>query len=185
LRRYVLERSIRERGRFRRDVRMSNATRRIDDDSSRHRAQSPVSRGAQAARRAATATVLVGALAALAATVLPVLRVEIAGAVQPALDRTGWDLHGPVLIALALLAVLLLPAAARGASGAAAVIVVAGLVIIGITVIADLPDVGDSGLVGARLIEGTAKAGAGAYAEALAGVLLVLGGGVLAFLREE
>ena len=164
---------------------MSNATRRIDDDSSRHRAQSPVSRGAGAARRAAAAAVLAGALAALAATILPVLRIEITGRVQSSLDRSGWDLHGPVLLALALLAVLLLPAAVRGSGAAAAVIVVAGLVIIGITAATDLPDVGDTGLVGARLIEGTAKAGAGAYAEALAGVLLVLGGGVLAFLREE
>jgi len=164
---------------------MSNATRRIDDDSSRQRAQSPVSRGAGAARRAAAAAVLAGALAALAATVLPVLRIEIAGRVQSSLDRTGWDLHGPALLALAALAVVLLPAAARGSGIAAAVIVVAGLGIIGITAGLDLPDVGDTGLVGARLIEGTAKAGAGAYAEALAGVLLVLGGGVLAFLRDE
>jgi len=129
--------------------------------------------------------VLAGAVAALAATVLPVLRIEIAGRLQSSLDRTGWNLHGPVLLALALLAVLLLPAAARGSGVAAAVIVVAGLGIVGLTAAMDLPDVGDTGLVGARLIEGTAKAGAGAYAEALAGVLLVLGGGVLAFLRDE
>ena len=164
---------------------MSNVTRRIDDDSSRQRAQSPVSRGAGAARRAAAVAVLAGALAALAATVLPVLRIEIAGRAQSALDRTGWDLHGPALIALAGLAVLVLPAAARGSGLAAAVIVVAVLGIVGITAATDLPDVGDTGLVGARLIEGTARAGAGAYAEALSGVLLVLGGGVLAFLRDE
>ena len=164
---------------------MSHATRRIDDDSSRQRAQSPVSRGARTARRAAAMAVLAGAVAAVAATVLPVLRIEIAGRVQSSLDRTGWNLHGPVLLALALLAVLLLPAAARGSGVAAAVIVVAGLGIVGLTAAMDLPDVGDTGLVGARLIEGTARAGAGAYAEALAGVLLVLGGGVLAFLRDE
>jgi len=164
---------------------MSHATRRIDDDSSRQRAQSPVSRGARAARRGAAAAVLAGALAALVATVLPVLRIEIAGRVQSSLDRTGWDLHGPALPVLALVAVLLLPAAVRGSGMAAALILVAGLGILGITAATDLPDVGDTGLVGARLIEGTAKAGAGAYAEALAGVLLVLGGGVLAFLRDE
>lgn len=164
---------------------MSHATRRIDDDSSRQRPQSPVSRGARAARRAAAAAVLAGALAALAATILPVLRIEIAGRVESSLDRTGWDLHGPALLALAALAVVLLPAAVRGSGLAAAVIVVAGLGIVGIAAATDLPDVGDSGLVGAQLVEGTAKAGAGAFAEALAGVLLVLGGGVLAFLRDE
>ena len=164
---------------------MSNATRRIDDDSSRQRAQSPVSRGAGVARSAAAVAVVAGALAGLAATVLPVLRIEIAGRVLSSLDRTGWDLHGLALLALAGLAALLLPAAARGSGVAAAVIVVAGLGIVGIAAATDLPDVGDTGLVGARLIEGTARAGAGAYAEALSGVLLVLGGGVLAFLRDE
>ena len=100
---------------------MSNATRRIDDESSRQRAQSPVSRGAGVARSAAAVAVVAGALAGLAATVLPVLRIEIAGRVLSSLDRTGWDLHGLALLALAGLAALLLPAAARGSGVAEAV----------------------------------------------------------------
>ena len=163
---------------------MSSTARRIDDDSSPRAADSQLSRGAAMARRAAAAAVLAGVFAALAATVLPVLRIAIAGEVVPALDRGGWELHGPALPGLALLAVLLLPAAARGVLPAAAGIAVAGAAILAVVLLTDLPDVGEAGLVGARLVSGVSRAGAGAYAEALAGVLLLLGGGVLAALRE-
>ena len=164
---------------------MSSATRRIDDDSSSRGPESRVSRGVSRGHWAGVATVLAGALATVAATILPVLRVEVDGHVRPGLDRTGWDLHGPALLALALLAILLVPAAVRGTLAAAAGIVVAGLAVLGIAVLSDLPDIGDVGSVGRHLIDGTVTAGAGAYAEALAGMLLVLGGGLLVFLRDE
>ena len=54
----------------------------------------------------------------------------------------------------------------------------------GIVALGDLPDVGDTGLVGGRLVEGTLSAGSGAYVEALAAVLVLLGGGVLVALRD-
>ena len=163
---------------------MNNATRRIDDDSSPRGVESQPATSTSAGRRAAAAAVLAGAIAAIAATFLPVLRIAVDRELQPALDRSGWDLHGPAPAGLALLGVILLPAAVRGSAVAAAAIAVTGLAILGIVVIADLPDVGDTGLVGAELAQGTARAGAGAYAEVLAGVLLVLGGGVLALLRS-
>ena len=163
---------------------MSSATRRIDDDSSPGAPDSTASRGTSAARPAAAAAVLAGALAALLATVLPVLRVTIAGDLEPSLDRSGWDLHGPALIGLGLLAVVLLPAAVRGLTSAAAGIALAGLVLLGIVALGDLPDAGDTGLVGGRLVEGTLSAGSGAYVEALAAVLVLLGGGVLVALRD-
>ncbi len=163
---------------------MNSAPHRIDDDSSPHAADSEVSRGAARGRRAAAVAVLLGAFAALAATFLPVLRVAIDRELEPSLDRTGWDLHGPALIGLAILAVVLLPAAVRGVTAAAGAITLTGIVLLGIVLLGDLPDIDDTGLVGGRLVEGTLRAGAGAYAEALAGVLVVLGGGVLLALRE-
>lgn len=163
---------------------MNSAPRRIDDDSSTSAPDSHVLRGTSAARRAAGAAVLAGAVAAILATVLPVLRVTIAGELEPSLDRSGWDLHGPALIGLGLLAVVLLPAAVRGVTAAAAVITLAGLVLLGIVLLGDLPDAGDTGLLGGRLVEGTLGAGSGAYAEALAAVLVLLGGGVLTALRD-
>jgi hypothetical protein len=164
---------------------MSSVARRSGDDSSSHQAGSGAGRGVSAARRAGAAAVVAGAAAAVLATFLPVLRVAADRELVPALDRSGWDLHGPALIALALLAVVALPAAVRGAVAAALAICVSGLVVLGLAVLDDLPDVGTKGLVGADLLEGVTRAGAGAYVEVLAGVLLVLGGGVLALLREH
>lgn len=163
---------------------MNHAPRRVDDDSSTRAPDSQVSRGASAARRGAGAAVVLGALAAIAATVLPVLRVAVDRELQPALDRSGWDLHGPALIILAVLALLLLPAAVRGMTAAAGLITLCGAILLGIVLLGDLPDINDTGLVAKSLVEGTLRAGAGAYAEALAGVLIVLGGGVLVALRE-
>lgn len=163
---------------------MSSAPRRIDDDSSSRAPDSRASRGGSTARRAAAAAVLLGALATIAATLLPVLRVAIDRELDASLDRTGWDLHGPALLVLGVLAVVLLPAAVRGVTAAAALITLAGLVLLGIVVLGDLPDIDGTGLVGGRLAEGTLRAGAGAYAEALAGVLVLLGGGVLVALRD-
>jgi hypothetical protein len=163
---------------------MNSAPRRIDDDSSSRAPDSQASRGTLAARRGAAAAVLLGALAAIAATFLPVLRVAIDRELEPSLDRTGWDLHGPALLALAILAVVLLPAAVRGVTAAAAAVTLIGFVLLGIVLLGDLPDVDDTGLVGGQLVEGTLRAGTGAYAEALAGALVLLGGGVLVALRE-
>lgn len=163
---------------------MNSAPHRIDDDSSTHAADSEVSRGTARGRRAAAVAVLLGAFAAMAATFLPVLRVAIDRELEPSLDRTGWDLHGPALLGLAILAVVLLPAAVRGVTAAAAAITLIGFVLLGIVLLADLPDVDDTGLVGGRLVEGTLRAGTGAYAEALAGALVLFGGGLLVALRE-
>jgi hypothetical protein len=164
---------------------MSNAARRIDDDSSPRAGDSQVTARGSAVRRAAAAVVLAGAVATLAATVLPVLRITVAGRIQPALDRTGWDLHGPALIGLGILVVLLLPAAVRGSLAASVGIAAAGVVILVIAGLADLPDVGDTGRVGPPLAPGAGRSGAGAYAEALAGVLLLAGGGVLTLTRPR
>jgi hypothetical protein len=163
---------------------MSSVPRRSGDDSSSHQAGSGAARGVVAARRGAVAAVVAGAAAAVLATFLPVLRVAADRELVPALDRSGWDLHGPALAALALLALALLPAAARGAQAAALAVCIAGAVVLGLAVLDDLPEIGEQGLVGAELLDGVTRAGPGAYVELVAGVLLLLGGGVLALLRE-
>lgn len=161
---------------------MSDVARRTGDDSRGAQARSGVSRGPAALRRAAAAGVLAGAAAAVVATFLPVLRVAADRELLPELDRSGWDLHGPALVALALMAVVALPAASRGSVAAALAVCACGLAVLGLAVLDDLPEIGGKGLVGADLLEGVTRAGAGAYAEVLAGVLLLLGGGVLALL---
>jgi hypothetical protein len=124
---------------------------------------------------------LAGAAALVAATLLPVLRLEVLGRVRPALDRTGWDLHGPALLVLAALALVLLALALRGSLPAALALGAAGLAVLAIAVLGDLPDVGRTDLVQEPYALGTVQAGAGAFAEIIGGVLLLGAGGALAF----
>lgn len=159
----------------------ARAAHRSEHDSRGLPADSAPSGGVRAARLGGLLIVLAGVLAALAATVLPVLRIEIAGRIRDEFDRTGWDLHGPALVLLALAALALLAPALRGSLPAALAVAACGLAILGFAVIGDLPDVGTRDLVESVYTIGTARAGTGAKAEVLSGVLLLLGGGVLAF----
>ena len=142
--------------------------------------------GAPAARRAAAVAVLVGAARHdRSRRSCPSCGWRSPASSRPSLDRTGWDLHGPALIGLGdprrrpapRRRPRRRPRPPRSSRSP-------GLVLLGIVLLGDLPDVDDTGLVGGRLVEGTLRAGAGAYAEALAGVLVLLGGGVLVALRD-
>ncbi len=187
--RYVLERSIDKQGHIRRTARMSNASRRVDEDS---RGDEPENRPGEEAgsgrsgRRAALGViVLAGSAALVAATFTPVLRITVSERVITALDRTGWDEHGAALLALSALALVLLPAALRGSVVAGLAIALSGAAAVLIAVTTDLPDIGDSGAIGARLRDGEVGAGIGAYAETLGGVLLLSAGGLLALANRR
>ncbi len=162
---------------------MSSTSHRSDVEYSRgdHAERDP-SRRLSTARGALALCGLGGIAGLVVATLSPVQRIEVAGRIRPAFDRTGWDVHGPALVLVAGVALVLLVLAVRGSRAAALGLAVCGLVAIGIAVLGDLPDIGDSGLVGERLVEGTVRAGIGAFAEVLGGVLLLLAGGVLASL---
>ncbi len=165
---------------------MSSASHRSDVEYSRgDRAERDPSRGLSAARGALALCGIAGIAGLIAATLSPIRRIEVAGHVRAAFDRTGWDLRGPALLLVAAVALVLLVAALRGSRPAALGVAVCGLVAIGIAVVGDLPDIGDHGLVGERLVEGTVTAGVGAFAEVLGGVLLLLAGGVLASLDRR
>jgi hypothetical protein len=124
---------------------------------------------------------LAGVAALVAATLLPVLRIEVVGRVRPALDRTGWDLHGPALLVLGALALLALVLALRGSLPAALAVGAAGAAALAIAVLGDLPDIGRTDLVEEPYALGTVQAGAGAFAEIVGGVLLLAAGGALGF----
>ena len=163
---------------------MNNAPRRSDVEYSRGNAADPgAARGAGAVLGLLSALVVAGAAALVAATLAPVIQVGVGGHTVAALDRTGWDRHGLALPVLATLALVLLPLALRG-SAAAFAIAGCGVGAIVIAAAIDLPDLGGAGAVGAQLAEGTTKAGAGLYLEALGGVLLLAGGGLLAMARQ-
>ncbi len=164
---------------------MSSVSRRSDDDSRGPDPDRTAPRGAWLVHPALAICALAGVASLVAATLLPVLRVEVGGSIRAALDQSGWDLHGPALIVLAVVAAVLLPAALRGSLVAALGIALTGVAALGIAVIGDLPDVGSTGPTALRLQEGTGRAGIGAYAEVLGAVLLLTAGGALALLRGE
>ncbi len=164
---------------------MSRVARRSGEDSSNPTADSAGFRLSAAVRRALGVAGLAGAACLVAATFLPVIRIEVDGRARAALDQTGWDLHGPALVLLAAVAVPLLVLALRGALIAPLALAFAGLGALAIAVFADAPDVGDTGAVGASLLEGTSVAGPGLYLETLGAILLVFAGGVIALGRGE
>jgi len=161
---------------------VSSASHLSDDEYSR---ADGASRQAPRARAALAVCALIGIASLVVATVAPVLRVATTGRIDAALDRTGWDVHGPALLLIAVVALVLLGLALRGSVAAALALAVCGLTVLGIAIASDLPDIGSTGLVGAQLLTGTTRAGLGAYAEVLGGVLLLAAGGILAFTGRE
>jgi hypothetical protein len=127
----------------------------------------------------------IAALLLLAATALPVLEVSVRGEAVSGLARSGWELHGPLLPILAAVAVAGAVLAARGRLAGAFTIAATGLVTLAVVIAGDAPDIGATGLVPGSLAQGTASAGPGFYIATLAGVLLLLTGGLLALRSYE
>jgi len=92
---------------------------------------------------------------------------------------TGGEQHSYALVLLALLAAGMAVGAtlARSPAAAAALLVV-GLVVLGITLIGDLPDTSREGAIGERFTQAEALAGAGFFYELAAGLLTTLAGGL-------
>jgi hypothetical protein len=125
---------------------------------------------------------LAGALLLLAASFTSVITITV-GTTSRVLDadtaQSGWDRHGPVLVLLALAALLLLAAALRGARVAMAGLAGVGLVVLAIAWFADRPHIHDTGSVGDVYAEASADPGSGYYLETLGGALVLLSGGSL------
>ena len=126
-----------------------------------------------------------GAAFLLAATALPVLAVSVRGEPVPGLARSGWELHGPLLPGLALVALACTPAAVRGSVAASLGVAAAGVLALLIVLVGDVPDLGATGLVPGSLAPGTASAGPGFYLAIAGSILLVATGGLLAMRRYE
>jgi len=156
-----------------------------DDEHRSTSENSRVSRaggGPEGVRAGPVSLALIGVAAAclLAATVLPVLQVSVRGETVPALGRSGWELHGPLFPILAAVAVACAVFAARGRLAGAFATAATGLVTLVLVIAGDGTDIGSNGLVPGSLAEGSASAGAGLYLSILAGILLLLTGGLLA-----
>ena len=92
-------------------------------------------------------------------------------------SQTGLERSSVALLLLGLVTFAMGSGAAFGHSRPAAVALIAiGVVVIGITLLSDLPASDDTGLIGRDYAEASASAGAGLWFELTGGVLAVLAG---------
>src|SRR3954470_21175310 len=96
-------------------------------------------------------------------------------------ELSGWDRHGPALLIVAGLALVMLVGAARGARPAMFAVLACGVVALVVAGAFDLPGLDDTGQVGELYADAAAGPRVGFWLEVGGGALLVLcGGGLLA-----
>ena len=92
-------------------------------------------------------------------------------------EQTGFERSSVALLLLGMLTLIMGAGAAIGRSRPAAVaLIVIGVVVLGITLLVDLPASDDTGLIGRRYAAAKASAGTGLWLELVAGGLAVLAG---------
>jgi hypothetical protein len=128
---------------------------------------------------------LAGALCLIIATFSTIIEITV-GTTSKIADRdtelSGWDRHSVSLLLIAVFALLMTAGALRGARPAMAAVAVAGIVVLLIALIGDLPDVHKTGVVGQLYDNARANPKIGYYLETLGGALLLLAGGGLLLL---
>jgi hypothetical protein len=138
---------------------------------------------------AVTAIALVAALLMILAEFSTVASIELTGLdesceaqlVDPdQRDRcslSGFDRHGGALILLGLIAGAMAVGAGIGRSRpAAAALIAVGLVVLGLTLLRDLPETDETGAIGVSFEGAKASAGSGFYLELIAGLLVLAAG---------
>jgi hypothetical protein len=118
-----------------------------------------------------------GAALLIATTFLVVIEIVVGGTSRLAeadTRLTGWERHGPALLVLGAFGAVLVVGAARGARPATAALGVCGLAALGLALAGDLPDLDETGLIGALYSEADASPGPGWYTEIAGSVLLVV-----------
>jgi hypothetical protein len=145
-----------------------------------------VGRRLAALRITLCALAAVGAVLLLASVPATVLEIEVAGSTKVAtgadLSHSGWERHGPALLLLAVLALVLCAGALRGARPAAVALAACGLAALLIVLLGDAPDLDQTGFVGEVYADAKAGPGAGWYLETAGAVLLLVSGASLAAL---
>jgi hypothetical protein len=97
----------------------------------------------------------------------------------PECEKTGGDQHAYALVLLGLLTLLMGWGASIGASRPAAVaLLVAGIAVLVIAATLDLPEIDETGAVGATYSEAEANPGVGFWLELVGGALALIAGGL-------
>src|SRR4051812_47921964 len=157
------------------------------------------SRGMRAPKRAIQlpnglrAGLVVAGLAGVAALVgsvfSTVIRITVGTTTRLAnLDTalSGWDRHGPALLVIAGLALVMLAGAARGARPAMIAVLVCGVVALFVVLVFDVPHLDDTGQVGQLYADAAAAPGVGFWLELGGGALVAASGaGLLVAARRS
>jgi hypothetical protein len=153
----------------------------MDDYSKeiRSRTTAPGRLGAPAT--AALGLGIAGAVLAFVATFSTVIEIRVLTVTPASFD--GMDRYGPALILLGVFALLMVAGAWRGARPAMAALALAGVAVLLIAILVDVPHLNDKGVwpLSDQYEDASASAGTGFYFETASGVLMLLGG-VLALL---
>ena len=160
---------------------MSAAPREAKGHDSRKALASPVGFGTTRAVRIALAiAAAAGALCLVIATFSTVIEITV-GTTSKIADRdthlSGYDRHSVALLLIGLFALVMTVGAWRGARPAMAALAVAGIAVLLIALIGDLPDVHKTGVIGELYDNARANPKLGYYLETLGGALLLLAGG--------
>ena len=168
---------------------MSAAREATTDDSTASRASRGGSRGfAQGPPRLALG---LGAVAAIAAVLLviseflPLYKIVVGSLETERDSEVGWRNHAFAMLPLGLASIPMLLGALRGARPAMWALAAIGVVAIVIALTVDLPNATDEGLFGERYDDAEARPAIGFFLETLAGVLLILAGGLMLLLTPK
>lgn len=121
---------------------------------------------------------LAGPILALVATWTAVVEIELPGVSDPVFTQSGYDRHSVALILLAVFAAVMVLGALRGAQPAMLALAAAGVAVLLISILGDLPHLDDTGVwpQSDSYEDAAASAGVGYYLETLSGVLMLLVG---------
>src|SRR3954453_20401094 len=131
---------------------------------------------------------LLGVAALVGATFSTVIRITVGTTTRLAnLDTSlsGWERHGPALLVVAGLALVMLVGAVRGASPAAVAVLACGVAALLVVVAFDVPHLDDTGQVGQLSSDASAAPGAGFWLELCGGALVAGAGAALLLVNRK
>jgi hypothetical protein len=165
---------------------MSAAPREAMGHDSRKTLALPAGSGTVRALRIVLAiAALAGVVCLVVATFSTVIEITVGTTSRIAgrdTELSGYDRHSVALLLIGLFALVMAAGALRGARPAMAALAVAGIAVLLIALVGDLPDVHKTGVIGQLYDDARANPRLGYYLETLGGALLLLAGGGLLLL---
>lgn len=148
----------------------------IDDYSKSQRPRTTPRRGFPPLVTMAAGLGIAGAILAFLATFSTVIQITVL-TVRPA-SYDGMDRYGPALLLLGVFGLLMVAGAWRGARPAMAALALAGLAVLLIAILVDVPHLNDTGVwpLADQYEDASAGAGIGFFFETASGVLMLLSG---------